>query len=139
MRDAPEALSLLHIAEATIKKTLVPALSGERKYEALMAANAIRIAIRQVRDPEGHAAAERAALQRLTGRDDEDLEALNAAFAAGLREGRYDPGTGQHAAAARALLSQTVARLAEVNPGALEAERENGAVPKGFRPWEDGA
>lgn len=122
MRDAPDTRDLIATARETLKAEILPQLSGRAKYSAAMIANALGIALRDLdTDMAAEAAAERDALRRLLGSDEADLAALNAAFAAAIRAGRFDPGSEGHEAARAALVSQTRARLASVAPKALGA------------------
>lgn len=115
MRDRPGGAELLAEARRLLREELAPALDGRRRYQALMIANALGMAERELRAGEAPLEAERAGLARLLGRDG-SLATLNAAFAAALREGRLagDP------AAYALLLEEARARVAESNPRALE-------------------
>lgn len=55
MQEEPTSADLLATARRVILEELVPALSGEARFKALMAANAIAIALRE--KPEAVAAA----------------------------------------------------------------------------------
>jgi len=124
MRDKPQADDLLKIAESTFIQEILPYIPADRKYTALMIANAMRIATRQFDKNEIDETAEIAALTKLLGyldvSDDPDtLLMLNKQFAAAIRAGAFAPGTAGHSKARQHLLSCVQNRLAEVNPKAL--------------------
>ncbi|MDH5265657.1 MAG: DUF6285 domain-containing protein [Betaproteobacteria bacterium] len=132
MKVEPAATDLLAIARATILEQVVPALPQAQRYAALMAANALAIAGRDLATP-GNAAAEIARIASLlpgwtpTGGDEAAaLREGTARLASAIREGRYDEGE------ARARLMEHLretarARLAVSNPRALA--REQGTSP----------
>ena len=97
MRNSPSALDLLAIARKVIRDDIAPALSGGDRYRALMAANAIAIASRQLAETPS------------------PTEANLAALKADIRRGDLDPGT--HAQ----LLALVKTKLSESNPKYLPA------------------
>jgi len=99
MRDNPQADDLLKIAEVTFRQEILPHLPADKKYTALMIANAMRIAARQFGCDKNEAAAEIAALSELLGQpatgDGADvLLNLNKQFAAAIRSGAFASGVG---------------------------------------------
>ena len=123
MKVEPSAAALLEIARTTILADIAPALSEAQRYAALMAANALAIAGRDLA-AEDAGATELAGIAALlpdwnpeSGGPDA-LREGTARLAARIREGRFDEGT----ARTRLLehLRRTVrARLAVSNPRAL--------------------
>ncbi len=116
MRDDPSAVDLLRTARRTLMERLLPALPAGRRYTAHLIAAAIAIAAREAEAGAAAEDAERAALAGLLGRDGA-LEDLNRAFAAAIREGRFD--TNDRATAHALLTEATGAKLREDNPGYL--------------------
>ena len=98
-RDGLDGVELLRVASETLMEQVGPAVPGDRRYELLMANNAIGIASRELAAGEGPA---RAALERLEalygepapegGAWRERLDALTARFAADIRAGAFDEG-----------------------------------------------
>lgn len=124
MRDKPQADDLLKIAEATFMQELLPQLPADKKYTALMIANAMRIAARQFGRGENAVAAEIDALMELLDNRDvsdepDTLLNLNRQFAAAIRSGAFASTTAKHANAKQHLLRFVQNRLAEVNPKAI--------------------
>jgi hypothetical protein len=121
MRDKPQADDLLKIAESTFMQEILPYIPADRKYTALMIANAMRIAARQFNENETD---EIEALTKLLGYLDvsdypDTLLKLNKKFAAAIRTGAFAPGNAGHSKARQHLLSCVQNRLTEVNPKAL--------------------
>lgn len=128
MRDRPSPAELLAVARQVVRDTLLDALPGDRRYDALMVANAIGIAARQV---EYGIAPEREELHALAALLGEDTEADTAEgvharlvifyrrLVADIRAGRCDPGTAQARAVRDHLWRVTVQRVRESNPKAL--------------------
>ena len=131
MKVEPMAADLLDIARATIIAQIAPALPEPQRYAALMAANALAIAGRELAAPDTTAAeiGRIAALLADWTPPGDDRAALGegtARLAARIRAGRYDEGE------ARLLLLEhlresTRARLAVSNPRA--AARMQGKSP----------
>ena len=123
--DVPTAAELLGTARATLVDELLPALAGERRYTALMLANALAIAARDA--AQGAAAIRREvellrplAAQAVPPSDpgSDDVHALRRIVAAAIRAGRFDDPA--HAKALLAALDEIAAgRLAISNPKAL--------------------
>lgn len=126
MKVEPGAADLLAIARETILGEIAPALPESHRYAALMAANALAIALRDLASP-ADGAGELARLAALLPgwRPGEDAaQALrdgNARLAARIRAGDFDAGPAREPLLAH--LEATVrARLAVSNPRALARE-----------------
>lgn len=123
MKVEPCARDLLEIARATLLAQVAPALPEAQRYGALMAANALAIAGRELAAPEAGAAefSRLASLLPDWAPPDDGHEALRegtARLAARIREGAFADGPGRVALLAH--LRETVrARLAVSNPRAL--------------------
>jgi hypothetical protein len=127
MNDIPDAIKLLAIARATLLDKLLAHLPEELRYDALMIANAMAIAIREQANGEAADAAELARLRGLFGERAEPIasDALEDALAgyrkrlaSDIRNGRFD---GAELESLLAHLAQTSAdQLAVSNPKALE-------------------
>ena len=131
MRDHPNGSELLATARKILRESLLPALPPERKHEALMIANAMAIAARQLERGDEPERRELAALSTLLGDGyaalaDEGLGLRAALIAANrelsrrLREGGGDPGQARRAALFAHLRSVARQRVAESNPKYLE-------------------
>lgn len=108
MLEAPDAADLLATARDSLLQKLLPALPAHLHYEARMAANAIAIASRAMAaDPAPVAA-------RLAS-----LAGGAAGFAAGIRAGRFAPGTPDHAEASALLRDMARLRCSVSAPRAL--------------------
>ena len=125
MKVEPSAAELLEIARATILSEIAPALPEGQRYCALMAANALAIAGRDLAAPDA-GAAELARVAALLpgpgpGGDTDALREATAHLAKAIREGRYDEGEAR--ASLLAHLRRTVReRLAVSNPRALSRD-----------------
>ncbi|SMF25236.1 hypothetical protein SAMN06265365_10835 [Tistlia consotensis] len=114
MRDRPGGAELLAEARRVLREELAPVLEGRHRFQALMIANALGMAERELLAGNRPVEAETAALRELLGRD-APLPTLAAAFAAALRDGRLagDP------KAYALLVEETRNRVAESNPRVL--------------------
>lgn len=126
MKVEPGAADLLAIARETILGEIAPALPESQRYAALMAANALAIAARDLAAP-ADGAAELARLAALLpgwepgGETPQALREGNARLAARIRAGDFDAGPARGRLLAH--LDATVrARLAVSNPRALARE-----------------
>ncbi len=124
MNDIPDAIKLLAIARATLLDKLLPHVPEELRYDALMIANAMAIAVREQANGEAAAQAE---LARLRGLFDEPgaSDALEAALdgyrkrlATDIRNGRFDDA--ERAALLTHLVQTAADELAISNPKALD-------------------
>ena len=126
MKVEPSSRDLLEIARATLLAEIAPALPEAQRYGALMAANALAIAGREIAAPDA-GPAELARLAALLpgwtppGDGPEALREGTARLAARIREGAFDDGAARDSLIAH--LRETVrARLAISNPRALARE-----------------
>jgi len=118
MKVEPSAADLIEIARAAIVADLVPALPDERRYAALMAANALAIAARDLAAPADDGG-ETASIAVLLGAEPAGSREGNARLAARIREGAFDEGE-PRAKLLAYLRAATAARLAVSNPRALK-------------------
>ena len=130
MRVRPTGEELLTIARQVLREELMPLLPEERRYDALMVANAMAIAARQIAFGDAPERRERQDLAALLGETVEGAGATAASEAVGdltrrlsaeIRGGAFDPGTPRHDAVQIFLLDVTVQRLRESAPKTLEA------------------
>jgi hypothetical protein len=133
MTDISDAADLVETARAVLLRDLVPALPGERRYPALMVANAMAIAAREHRLGPGAARDEAARLAQLLamiGRPPPrseratecgDLPALRDAVRSAIRAGEFD--APERARALTTGLAHTAHdRVAISNPKALRPQ-----------------
>ena len=123
MRVEPAAAELLEVAREAILAEIAPSLPESRRYAALMAANALAIASRDLEAPDDGAAelARLAALLPRLAPGGEPACALREAtarLARAIREGRFDEGAPRDRLLAH-LREGVRARLAVSNPRAL--------------------
>lgn len=126
MRDEPTGGQLLETARNVLREQLMPALPAEHRHAALMIANAMSIAMRQLHNGDEHERQEVAALEKLLfpgGVSElkagmgtrERLKELNRRLCHWIREGLADTGD-FHEAARRHLLQAARIKVAESNP-----------------------
>lgn len=115
MRQQPSAKELLEAARLALREDLAKTLSGRQRYVALMAANAIAIASRQMREDDRMPSRFGERLGDLLG-DPNDPWALEWMLVDRLRAGGFGPGDPQHADLHRYLVDRTAAALDESNP-----------------------
>jgi hypothetical protein len=125
--EQPDALELLAVARETLLEAVLPALSGDTRYQALMIANAMAIAIRELTAGTARAAHELEMLEILYGDEaaprsaEEDTaaraERLTRRLARDLRAGELDGGP--QLGVRRLLRERLEARLAVSNPRRL--------------------
>jgi hypothetical protein len=127
MSDVPDAAELLAIARTTLLDKLLPQLPAESRYDALMVANAMAIAARELAAADTAARAELARAVALLGEPVAEgaSDTLNAArakyrrrLAMAIRAGRFDER--DHAALLAHLAQSAADELAVSNPRALE-------------------
>lgn len=128
MKVEPASAELLEIARATILSEIAPALPEGQRYAALMAANALAIAGRDLAAPDASAAelARVAALLPgpVPGSGMSALREATARLAKAIREGRFHEGEAR--ANLLAHLRQAVReRLAVSNPRALSRDERS--------------
>ncbi len=131
MKVEPSARDLLDIARAAILEDLAPSLPDSKRYAALMVANALSIAGRDLAAP-ASADDEIARIAHLLPdwKPPADRQAAllegTSRLAARIREGRFDEGEAR-ARLLEHLRETTRARLAVSSPRALA--REQGSAP----------
>lgn len=109
--DQPDARGLVEIALKTLREVVLPAVPAEQRFPALMIANALSIAERELKG--GTDATD--ALRRLLG-DDGDADTLSRRLCAAISEGRFD----DRPELRPVLWEITRARLAVSNPKHLQ-------------------
>lgn len=126
MRDAPDGIELLKTAGKVLRENLLAQLPAAHRHDALMVANAIGIAMRQLEQGDyplvdelqslqqlGMASTERPngrqALQAALGNANQELALL-------LRSGYADPGRPQREVILQHLRTVAAQRLSESNP-----------------------
>ena len=121
MRDRPNALELLEMAEETLVDSVTPDLSPRQRYNVALITSALGIARRELKGETSPWPQELAALEEFYQHDQSgsivaNIDNLNRQFAADLRTGIYDRHTANHTKAIKILREDTLARLAEDNP-----------------------
>jgi hypothetical protein len=118
----PGVRELLDATRSALVNDVVPLLPADRRYAALMAANALAIAMREMDAPDT-AARELARVDALLGEAGRPLAETNRVLAARIRTGAFDEGE-----ARRHLLDHLQAttreRLAISNPKAIRPAPE---------------
>ncbi len=109
--DQPDARGLVEIALKTFREVVLPAVPAEQRFPALMIANALSIAERELKGGADAAGP----LQRLLG-EEGDAEALSRKLCAAIAEGRFDDRPDLRPV----LWEITRARLAVSNPKYLQ-------------------
>jgi hypothetical protein len=116
MKNRPYGNELLEVARRTLLDELLPLLPAEKTYEALMVANAMAIAARELAPHATEDEAARQAIRRFhteTGRD-EPTEATEHELAALIRDRAIrEP---DHLCLQQLLLALTRAKLSVCNP-----------------------
>lgn len=119
MSDRPTGLELLYTARDALLSELADALPENRRYVALMIANALAIAARDLEHGAGAAEAELRSLHALYGVSTGALDQLNWRLCADLRAGRFAGGPEEERVRAH-LKASAEARTAISNPKALK-------------------
>jgi hypothetical protein len=120
MRDLPGAKALIEQARRTLLEELMGALPRERRYPALMVANALAIAARELSGGEDLAAAEQDALADYLGwtgwgESAASYDAVVRRLAADIRAGKHDAEPALH----KLLRDSATRRLRIANPKLL--------------------
>lgn len=131
--ERPDALELLAIARETLLGQVLPQLAGDARYPVLMIANALAIALRELRPGAVDLRAELEFLHGLYEHDappadervEQALQRLETRLAADLRRGELDGG--QQLAVRRLLRRRIESRLALSNPKRLRDDATPGA------------
>lgn len=121
MRNRPNAVELIDIAEKTLTGEVAADLSTHQRYNVALIASAMGIARRELEGGVSAHPDEHAELEALYGRvPHEDpaaaLDRLNRRFAEDLRSGAFDDKSKNRKAALALLRKDVAARLAEDNP-----------------------
>jgi hypothetical protein len=138
MRDQPTGEQLLDTARSLLRDELLPALPADKRHAALMIANAMAIASRQLKAGDAHERRELVALGQLLSLPSTDaaaddaglraqLVAANRVLCARLREGRADHGA-MRAQVLDHLQAVTRRKVEESNPKYLAS------MPRGDNP-----
>lgn len=138
MRDDPNGIDLLETARTLLRTELIGLLPPERRGQALMIANAMAIAARQL------ATGNQSDLQELEGLRQllavppfavvaadalrPALVAWNGRLGDAIRDGRADPGSALHADTAAFLLATARRKVEESNPKYLAPADAPGAL-----------
>ncbi len=127
MNNSPDGAELLRVAQKVLREHLLPGIAKEQRYEALMVANAMAIAARELKAGESDLREELRMLTELygdttvreSGNSTKDkVASLNKRLARDIRSGVMD---GACAQGVRALLkAQVIARLRVSNPKYLK-------------------
>jgi len=129
MRERPTGEDLLIIARQVLREELLPLLPEKFRYDALMVANAMAIATRQIQFGDTPERQEWQALADLLGKPEKEDEAAALRDALGdlyrelgdqIRSGELDPGMPSHDAVQTFLLDVTIQKLSESAPKFLE-------------------
>ena len=117
MHDRPDAKELLSIARETLMNAILPALPAASKYDALMIANALAIATREIELQAANVTREGERLDVLANAAGIDAPS-QASLCASIRAGAFD--NGEKRAALLDYLSQSIRdRVAVSNPKVL--------------------
>jgi hypothetical protein len=124
MNDRPSAAELVEAVRLFLERELLPTIADQRlKFQALVAANVLSIAGRELAGEEAQLAEEREALRPFVGDEPAAagpraaVRAMNERLCARIRAGELD----QRAGELRALLRRQVVRKLEVaNPRCLQ-------------------
>ena len=92
--DRPGGADLLDVARRALLDEIAPTLTGRQRYVALMVANAIGIAQREIEDGDATRSAWKRAASAAAISGDDPLPALTSA----IRAGRHDADPALHAA-----------------------------------------
>jgi len=109
--DRPDARELVEAVAVWLAAELAPSLEAGPRFQAMVAAQALAIAAREMDLAEEHAAADREAFGPLVGDAADDLR---RALAAALRAGTYDDRLGE---VAPILRDHVRRKLALARPG----------------------
>ncbi len=128
MQDQPLPEEIIAAVARFLREAVAPVLEGALSFNARVAANALEMAARQLRDAPAGEIEELASLRALLGSEG-DLLTLNAELSARLADGRFDletPGVAEH------LWRVTLAKIAVDQPtywGYRAALNDRAAAP----------
>ncbi|MBP2228866.1 hypothetical protein J2847_002158 [Azospirillum agricola] len=125
INDEPDARDLVAIALSSFRDSILPLVPAEQRFTALMIANALATAERELAAGDKAEPALAAAVGGLIGEEGAlsvPLAVLVPRLCAAIADGRFDA-AGPQAALRRVLFDLTRARLAVSNPKLLAAGR----------------
>lgn len=120
MRDKPDGPDLLKLARRILRNQLLKHIPAEDKYSALMVANVMAIAARQMENGDAFEREELTRLNDLLSNDVASLDEGYRVLSAEIRAGEIEPGTERHKSVYQLLLDQAREKVRESNPGYLE-------------------
>lgn len=120
MRDKPAGSELLKLARNILRGSLLKHIPEADKYTALMVANAMAIAARQMENGEAFEHEELVRLRELLADDAVSLEEGYRTLSNEIRSGAIEPGTTRSLAVSQLLRDQAVQKVRESNPGYLQ-------------------
>ncbi len=120
MRDEPTAANLIETARAMLRDRLLPRLPADARYEALMVANAMAIAARQIAAGDRPLVEARARLGAIYAAPDATNDELVRRFAGDVRAGAFDAPGERRTQVFEHLWRTALAAVAESNPKALD-------------------
>ena len=98
MRDKPNGAALLDVARRSLLDEVAPALKGQPRYVALMVANAMGIAAREIEEHSRFERARSAVLARAAQEDGAPVDTAITGLVRSLRSGRHDADTALYGA-----------------------------------------
>ena len=130
MREDPNGAGLLQAATTLLREDILKALPDDKRHGALMIANAMSIALRQLEYGDAPERGELQALRKMLGSGDEEpgapvrglLVSLNRQLARRIRNGDADPGSPLRPAALAHLRATGRQRLLESSPKTLKSK-----------------
>lgn len=122
----PDAHNLLATALETLRTDLIPALPPEKRYSALMTANALAMVEREMR-PAGddHSGFLKAAAALYGPTAETSASALEKRLCTDIEAGRFDAEGPKRRAAIQCLKASVTARLAITNPKLVVTTRND--------------
>lgn len=122
MSDRPTGQDLLLTAREELMKRLLPALPADLRYQALMVANAMAIAARELEAGHAGDAREMTGLQKILEGEELDMEGSRKKLCAQIRAGRFDAGKPGHKMLLQHLVETTRDKLVISNPKMLASK-----------------
>ncbi|MBL6933011.1 MAG: hypothetical protein ISR45_08690 [Rhodospirillales bacterium] len=129
MRDKPDGAELLGLARRILREQLLEHIPPQKKYQALMVANSMAIAARQIEFGDGVEREELSMVANLLGEnpEPENSAAVQSALqdcyrklALQIRKGKIAPGSSSFDDVYELLLDQAKQKVRESNPGYLD-------------------
>lgn len=118
MRHEPTAANLLETARTVLREKILPQLPASARYEALMVANAMAIAARQIEAEDRPMREAQDRLAAIYGDRSAPLQMLEAKLVEDLRSGRFDAPSPLRETVFDHLWQTACARTVESNPKA---------------------